>query len=185
MARLVYSALMSLDGYIEDAQGNFDWAAPDDEQHRFINDLTRPIGTHLYGRRMYETLLVWETDPSVAAYSEATADFARIWQAGEKVVYSRSLTAASTARTRIERRFDPEAVKQMKATLGQDILIGGPELAQQAIRAGLVDDYHLFVAPVVVGAGKRALPPDFQLSLELVETRSFGNGAVYLRYRAG
>jgi len=183
MAKLIYSALMSLDGFIEDENGNFDWALPNEEVHQFVNDLERSAGTHLYGRRMYETMAVWETDPSFAEESPAMQDFAAIWQAADKIVYSRTLERVYTARTRLERAFDPEAVRQLKATTGQDILIGGPELAAQALRAGLVDECHLFLAPVVVGRGKRALPENVRLELELFAERRFDNGMVYIGYR--
>ena len=183
MAKLVYSAIMSLDGYIADEDGGFDWAMPDEEVHAFINDLQRPIGTHLYGRRMYETMAVWETDPALAEQSPVLRDFAESWRTADKVVYSGTLEAVPTARTRIERRFDPEAVRKMKALAGRDLIVGGPELAAQAFEAGLVDECHLFVAPVVVGSGKRALPDDVRLELELLGERRFGNGMVYLRYR--
>jgi dihydrofolate reductase len=183
MAKLVYSAIASLDGYIEDEGGDFGWAVPDEEVHAFINDLQRPIGTHLYGRRMYETMAGWETDPTLADQSPLTRDFAASWQAADKVVYSRTLEAAPTARTRIERDFDPEAVGRMKASAGEDMLVGGPDLAAQAFRAGLVDECHLFVVPVVVGGGKRSLPSDVRLELELLDERRFGGGMVYLRYR--
>ena len=153
MAKLIYSAITSLDGYLEDSTGNFDWAVPDEEVHKFVNDLERAAGTYLYGRRMYETMAGWETDPSFAAASPFMQDFAEIWQAADKIVYSRTLKAVSTARTRIERRFDPEAVRQLKATTGRDILIGGPNPAAHAFRAGLVDQRHFFLAPIVVGGG--------------------------------
>lgn len=183
MARLIYSAISSLDGYTEDMDGNFDWAAPDDEVHRFINNLERTAGTHLYGRRMYETLMVWETDPNLAADSPITRDFAEIWQAANKIVYSRTLQAASTRKTRIERNFDPEAIRQLKETVEQDILIGGPELAAHAFRAGLIDECQLFLTPIIVGGGKPAIPDDVRLELELLEERRFSNGVVFLRYR--
>jgi dihydrofolate reductase len=183
MAELIYSAITSLDGYIEDSEGKFDWAMPDEEVHGFINNLERAIGAHLYGRRMYETMAVWETDPSFAAESPFTQDFAEIWQAADKIVYSRTLAAVSTSKTRIERDFDPQAVRQLKARSRQDILIGGPSLASHAFRAGLVDQYHLFLAPIVVGGGKLSLPNNIRLELELLEERRFGNGMVYLRYR--
>jgi dihydrofolate reductase len=184
MGKLIYSAIASLDGYIADADGNFDWTEPDEEVHAFINDLMRPIGTHLYGRRMYEVMMVWETDPSFAEESPAMRDFAQIWQAADKVVYSTTLQTASTARTRIERRFDADAVPQMKARDSRDMLIGGAELAAHAIRAGLVDEYHLFIAPAMVGGGKPWLPDGVRLRLELVEERRFSSGMVYLRYGA-
>jgi dihydrofolate reductase len=183
MAKLIYSAIMSLDGYIEDKHGNFDWAVPDEEMHQFINDLERTARTHLYGRRMYETMMVWETDPSFAADSPIMLDFAGIWQAADKIVYSRTLKAVVTARTRIERDFDPEAIRQLKATTSHDILIGGPGLAAHALRAGLVDECHLFLAPVILGEGKQSFPNNIRLELELLAERRFGNGMVYLRYQ--
>jgi dihydrofolate reductase len=183
MAKLIYSAIMSLDGYIEDRDGKFDWAVPNEQVHRFINDLERGAGTHLYGRRMYEMMAGWETDPSLAAMSPFAQDFAQIWQAADKIVYSRTLETVSTARTRIERAFDPAAVRQLKATTGQDILIGGSDLAAQAFKARLVDECHLFLVPVVVGGGKRGLPEGVRLALALLEERSFGNGMVYLCYQ--
>jgi len=182
MTRLIYSALMSLDGYIEDRDGKFDWAVPDEEVHRFINDLERAVGTYLYGRRMYETMMVWETDPGFAAESPLMQDFAGIWQAADKIVYSRTLKSVVTARTRIERDFDPEAIRQLKATTGHDILIGGPALAAHAFRAGLVDECHLFLAPIIVGGGKQSLTTNIHLDLELLAERRFGNGMVHLRY---
>jgi dihydrofolate reductase len=183
MAKLIYSAIMSLDGYIEDKHGNFDWAMPDEEMHQFINDLERSAGTYLYGRRMYETMMVWETDASFAADSPITLDFAEIWQAVDKIVYSRTLKAVATARTRIERDFDPEVIRQLKATTDRDILIGGPALAAHALRAGLVDELHLFLAPIIVGEGKQFFPNNVRLELELLAKRRFGNGMIYLRYQ--
>jgi dihydrofolate reductase len=183
MARLIYSAISSLDGYIEDMNGKFDWAAPDEEVHRFINDLERSAGTHLYGRRMYETLTVWETDPDLAAESPLLRDFAEIWQAADKIVYSKTLEAVSTRRTQIERNFNPEAIRQLKASVEQDILIGGPELAAHALRAGLVDECHLFLTPIIVGGGKPSLPDNVRLELGLLEERRFGSGVVFLRYQ--
>ena len=184
VARLIYSAIASLDGYIEDANGMFDWAAPDDEVHAFVNDLERPVGTYLYGRRMYETMVFWERPPQLADQSPVTRDFAEIWQRADKIVYSETLMAVSSAETRIERSFDPEAVRQLKATAARDLSVGGAELAGQAILAGLVDDYHLFLVPVVVGGGKRALPDaNARTNLELLHERSFRNGTVYLHYR--
>jgi dihydrofolate reductase len=183
VANLIYSAITSLDGFIEDEDGSFDWAAPDEEVHGFINDLERPAGTHLYGRRMYETMLVWETDPSLAADSPLMQDFALVWQAADKIVYSRTLAAVSTRRTRLERDFDPQAVRQLKAASGHELLIGGPELAAQAFRAGLVDEMHLFIVPILVGNGKRALPAGLRLELELMDERRFVSGVVFLRYR--
>ena len=183
MPKLIYPAIMSMDGYIEDVTGGFDWAAPDEQVHAFVNDLTRPIGTYLYGRRMYETMLYWETAEDVAGSDRVEQDFAAIWRAADKIVYSRTLEAVSTARTRIERDFDPEAVRQMKARAGRDISMGGPDLAAQAIKAGLVDEWHLFVAPIVVGGGKLSLPNNVRLKLELLVERRFGSGMVYLHYR--
>ena len=183
MAKLIYSVLASLDGYIEDESGRFDWAAPDEEVHSFVNDLERPIGTYLYGRRLYDTMVYWETAHAIASQPPHILDYARIWQAADKVVYSRTLDAASSARTRIERDFDPEAIRQLKADADRDLSIGGPELAAQALAAGLVDELHLFLAPVLVGGGKEALPDGVRARLELLDERRFGNGAVYLRYR--
>jgi dihydrofolate reductase len=183
MAKLIYSAITSLDGYVADVDGNFDWAVPDEEVHTFINDLERPVGAYLYGRRMYETMVGWETDPTLADQSPLMRDFAEIWQAADKIVYSKTLEAVSTARTRIERDFDLGAVRQMKARAERDISVGGPELAAQAFRAGLVDECHLFVVPMVVGGGKRSLPNDVRLKLELLDERRFGNGMVHLHYR--
>jgi dihydrofolate reductase len=184
MAKLIYSAIMSLDGYIEDKHGKFDWAVPDEEVHRFVNDLERAAGTYLYGRRMYETMMGWETDPSFASESPPMRDFAGTWQAADKIVYSRTLKTVATAQTRIERDFDPEAIRKLKATTSHDILIGGPALATHAFRAGLVDECHLFLAPIIVGEGKQSLPNNVRLELELLAERRFGNGIVHLRYRA-
>src|SRR5688572_25267862 len=182
MANLIYSAITSLDGYVADEDGRFDWAEPDEEVHTFINNLERPVGTYLYGRRMYEVMVAWET-LTLADQPLFMQDFAMIWQAADKIVYSTTLETVSSARTRIERAFDPEAVRQMKAAAGRDISVGGPDLAAQAMKAGLVDEWHLFVAPIVVGGGKRSLPNDVRLKLELVEERRFGNGMVHLSYR--
>jgi dihydrofolate reductase len=183
MAKLIYSAITSLDGYIADEDGNFDWAVPDEEVHAFINDLDRPLGTYLYGRRMYETMVGWETDHTLAEQSPVMRDFAQIWQAAEKLVYSRTLEAVSTARTRIERDFEPDAVRQMKASAQRDMIVGGADLAAHAFRARLVDECHLFVVPIVVGGGKRSLPDDVRVELELLDERRFGGGVVYLHYR--
>jgi dihydrofolate reductase len=183
MAKLIYSAIASLDGYVEDEQGRFDWAAPDDEVHAFVNDLERPIGTYLYGRRMYETMVFWETASTGPGSPGVTRDFAVIWRAAEKIVYSRTLQTVSSARTRIERRFDPDAIRRLKETSGADITIGGAELASQAIAAGLVDECHLFLAPVIVGGGKRALPDNIRAQLELLDERRFRSGVVHLHYR--
>jgi dihydrofolate reductase len=185
MARLIYMVITSLDGYIEDDQGRYDWGMPDDEVFGFVNDFERPVGTYLYGRRLYEAMIGWETADAQPGQPPLMLDFARIWQAADKVVYSGTLDRVSTARTRIERHFDPEAVRQMKAQADRDITVGGPELAAHAIRAGLVDDYHLLISPVVVGNGKAALPGDVRLPLELVDERRFGNGVVHLHYRDG
>ncbi len=182
MAKLIYSAITSLDGYVEDAEGNFDWGRPDDELFAFINDLERPIGTYLYGRRMYETMVFWET-VATADQAAVARDFAAIWRAAEKVVYSRTLEKVSSAKTRIERELDPEAVRQMKEAAGSDITVGGAELAGEAIRAGLLDECHLFLVPVLVGAGKRSLPGGVRAHLHLLDERRFGSGVVHLRYR--
>jgi len=183
VARLIYSVITSLDGYIEDAQGRFDWAAPDEEVHAFVNDQERQIGTYLYGRRMYDVMVFWETAHTVAGQPPHILDYAELWRAADKIVYSRTLDRVSSARTRIEREFNPEEVRQIKAQAGRDISVGGPELAAEAIKAGLVDEYHLFVNPVVVGGGKRALPNDVRVTLELMDERRFGNGVVHLHYR--
>ncbi len=183
MAKLIYSAITSLDGYVADEDGNFDWAVPDEEVHTFINDLERPVGTYLYGRRMYEVMVGWETDHTLADQSPVMRDFAELWQAAHKVVYSKTLETVSTARTRIERDFAPSAVRQMKASAGRDITVGGPELAAQAFKAGLVDECHLFVTPIVVGGGKHSLPNNVRVKFELRDVRRFGNGMVHLLYR--
>jgi dihydrofolate reductase len=183
MAKLIYSAITSLDGYVADEDGKFDWAEPDEEVHAFVNDLARPVGTYLYGRRMYEVMLAWETI-SLADQPPSIQDFAAIWREADKIVYSRTLETVAGARTRIERDFDPEAVGRLKAEAGRDLAVGGPELAAHAFRAGLVDECHLFVAPIVVGGGTRSLPDQVQLKLELLDERRFGNGMVHLRYRA-
>jgi dihydrofolate reductase len=182
MARLIYSAISSLDGYVADEDGNFDWAAPDEEVHVAVNDLERSIGTYLYGRRMYETMLFWETAHTVADQPAFVQDFAQMWQAADKVVYSTTLAAPSTARTRLERDFDPGVVLEMKATATRDISVGGAHLAAQALRAGLVDECHLFLAPIIVGGGTRSLPDDVRVRLDLLEERRFGNGVVQLHY---
>jgi dihydrofolate reductase len=182
MAKLIYSAITSLDGYTADEDGNFDWAAPDEEVHRFVNDLERPVGTYLYGRRMYEVMAPWETEPTLADQSRVMREFAELWQAADKVVYSRTLGTVSTARTRVERDFEPDAVRQMKASAGRDVTVGGPDLAAQAFRAGLIDECQLFLTPIIVGGGKRALPDEVRVKLELLDERRFGNGVVHLRY---
>jgi dihydrofolate reductase len=183
MARLIYSALMSLDGFTEDASGRFDWAKPDEEVHAFVNDLVRPLGTHLYGRRMYEVMAVWETISGRPDQPPYILDFAALWQAADKIVFSTTLREAASARTRIERQFDPQAVRRMKDQARRDFGVSGPNLAAQAFRAGLVDECHLILAPVIVGTGKRALLGDLKLELALQEVRRFGNGMVYLHYQ--
>jgi dihydrofolate reductase len=183
MAKLIYSVITSLDGYVADEDGNFDWSAPDEEVHTFVNDLERPVGTYLYGRRMYEVMAAWETLHTLPDQSPSVLDFARIWQAADKVVYSRTLEAVSSARTRIERDFDPEAVRQLKASAARDLTVAGPDLAAQAIKAGLVDEWHLFLTPIVVGGGTPSLPDKVRVKLELLDERRFGNGVVFLSYR--
>ena len=184
MARLIYSAIASLDGYVADEQGNFDWAAPDEEVHAFVNDLERPIGTYLYGRRMYDTMVYWETADAAPEPPPTIRDFARIWQSADKIVYSRSLERARSARTRIERTFDPDAIRLLKASAERDLTVGGAELAAQAFRAGLVDECQVFLVPVLVGGGTRALPVDVRLRLELLDEHRFPGGVVFLRYGA-
>jgi dihydrofolate reductase len=181
VGELIYSALQSLDGYVADEHGEFGWAKPDDEVHAFVNDLTRPIGTHLYGRRMYEVMEVWER-PEQLSGADVIRDFAAIWRAADKVVYSRTLESVGP-RTRIEREFDPEAVRELKRSADRDLSVGGPELAAQALAAGLVDQCHLFLNPIVVGGGTRALPEGLWLELDLVDERRFDNGVVHLHYR--
>lgn len=182
MARLIYSTISSLDGYVADEDGNFDWAAPDEEVHAFVNELERPVGTYLYGRRMYEVMAFWETVSTGPEQHQVMRDFAEIWRAAEKVVYSRTLDEVSSAKTRIEREFDPEVVGELVAAASQDIGVGGADLAAEAFRARLVDECQLFLAPVVVGAGKRALPEGVFARLELLDQRRFKSGFVYLRY---
>ncbi len=183
MAHLIYIANSSLDGYTEDMDGKFDWTEPDEEVFRFITNLIRADGTHLYGRRMYQTMMVWETDPNLAGQSPLMRDFAEVWQAADKIVYSRTLEAVSTRKTKIERNFDPEAIRQLKGSVKQDIHIGGAELAAQAFRSALIDECHLFITPIIVGGGKPALPDNVRLELELLDERRFGSGVVFLRYR--
>jgi dihydrofolate reductase len=183
MAKLIYSAICSLDGYVEDADGKFDWARPDDEVHAFVNELERPIGTYLYGRRMYETMVFWETASAGADQPAVVRDFAQIWRAAEKIVYSRTLERVSSARTRIERSFDPDAIRGIKEAARSDITIGGPELGGEAMRAGLVDECHFFLGPVVVGGGRRSLPDGLRAQLELLDERRFAGGVVHLHYR--
>ena len=181
MAALIYSAIASLDGFVADDHGRFGWAEPDEQVHTFINDLLRPVGTYLCGRALYEVMAYWER-PQEAAAAAYLHDFATIWQAADKIVYSKTLGALSTGRTRVEREFDPEAVRQMKASAERDLTVAGPDLAAHAFRAGLVDEWHLLVAPIVVGGGKRSLPNNVRLKLELIDERRFGNGMVYLHY---
>lgn len=183
MAKLIYAAITSLDGYIEDQDGKFDWSVPDEEVHAFVNDLQRPIGTYLYGRRMYEVMVAWETVDIPANESPAERDFAEIWRAADKIVYSRTLETASSTRTRIERNFDADAVRQMKETAERDLAVAGPDLAASAIAAGLVDECHLFVCPIMVGGGKQVLANNVRWELELLDERRFGNGVVHLHYR--
>ena len=184
MAKLIYSAITSLDGYIEDAEGKFEWAEPAEEVHAFVNDLERSVGTYLYGRRMYETMVFWESPPDLAAQPPFVQDFAGIWQRADKIVYSKTLQTVTSAKTRIEPEFDPDAVLQLKAKAGADLSVGGAALAAQAIKAELVDEYQLFLVPVVVGGGKRCPPAnDVRVNLELLNERRFRNGTVYLHYR--
>jgi dihydrofolate reductase len=183
MAKLIYSAIASLDGYTADEKGNFEWAAPSDEVHAFVNDLERPIGTYLYGRRMYEVMRFWETVPASPEHA-ITNDFTQIWQAAEKVVFSKTLDAVSSRRTRLERDFDPDAIRALKARSDRDLGVGGADLAAQAIRAGLVDEYQLFFVPILVGGGTAALPSGALVSLDLIDIHRFENGTVYLDYRA-
>jgi dihydrofolate reductase len=183
MAKLIYSAITSLDGYVADEDGNFDWAAPDEEVHTLVNELERPVGTYLYGRRMYEVMVYWETADILADQPPFIRDFAEIWRAADKIVYSKTLETVSSAKTRIERDFDREAVRQMKASAERDISVGGPGLAAQAFKAGLVDECDLFLTPIVVGGGKKSIPDNVRLKLELLDERRFGNGVVHLHYR--
>jgi dihydrofolate reductase len=185
VAKLIYSAIASLDGYVEDQGGGFEWAAPDAEVHAFINDLERPIGTYLYGRRMYETMVYWETVSLGRDHSEVAHDFAQIWRAADKVVFSRTLGTPSSARTRVEHDFDPVAISELKESSARDLTIGGPELAGRAMSAGLIDECNLFLCPMVVGGGKRALADDVRIQFELLDERRFRSGVVHLRYRVG
>jgi dihydrofolate reductase len=185
MSKLIYITNVSLDGYIEDANGNFDWGAPGDDFFAFITDLVRPAGTYLYGRRLYETMSVWETEPALAAQSELFGAFARVWQGADKVVYSTTLDAPSTAKTRLERDFEPDAVRELKAGAATDLTVGGANLAAHAFRAGLVDECHVFIHPVLVGSGRAALPHDARADLELLDELRFSDGVVYVGYRVG
>ncbi|WP_438023958.1 dihydrofolate reductase family protein [Sorangium sp. So ce233] len=185
MARLVYSMIMSLDGYTEDEHGRFGWGAPEDEEvHSYVNELASSFGTYLYGRRMYETMVYWETAHAVPDQPQFVLDWARQWQAADKIVYSRTLAEPRSARTRNEREFDPDAVRRLKADAERDITVDGPELAAHAMRAGLVDEFQMFVCPAIVGGGKRFFPDGVRLDLELVEERRFRKGVVVLRYAA-
>ena len=183
MAKLIYASNVSLDGYTEDERGAFDWAAPDDEVFAFITDLMRSAGTYLYGRRLYDTMSVWETDPALAARSDLMSDFANVWKAADKVVYSTTLAEVPTTNTRLERHFDAGAVRDLKAAASRDLIVGGPNLAAQALRAGLVEECQLFIWPVVLGGRKPALPTDTRTEFELLDERRFGNGVVHLAYR--
>jgi dihydrofolate reductase len=182
VAKLIYSAITSLDGYVADEDGNFDWAEPDEEVHAFINELERPVGTYLYGRRLYEVMVAWE-ELALADQPPHMQDFAKIWRAADKIVYSKTLEAVSSAKTRIEREFEPDTIRQVKSRAGRDLIIGGPDLAADAFIAGVVDECQIFIAPVVVGGGKQSLPDDVRVELELLDQRGFSNGMVYLRYR--
>jgi dihydrofolate reductase len=183
VAKLIYSAIASLDGYVADENGNFDWAAPDEEVHRFVNHMERPIGRYLLGRRMYEVMRFWDSPQATADQPDVMIEFASIWRAADKIVFSRSLAVVSTGRTHLEREFDAASVRQLKATDQRDLSIGGPELAANALRTGLVDEIQLYLTPVVVGGGKRALPDGMRLDLRLLDERRFRSGVVYLRYR--
>jgi dihydrofolate reductase len=182
MAKLVYSAIASLDGYVADESGGFGWSVPDEEVHAFVNDLERPVGTYLYGRRMYEAMKVWEADEILEGQPAVMRNYAEIWRAAEKIVYSQTLEAVTTSRTRLKGRFDPETVRELKQA-ERDISIGGPELAAQALAASLVDELHLFLVPVAVGGGKAALAIHDHVNLALLDHRSFANGTIYLHYR--
>ncbi len=183
MGKLIYSMLISLDGYIEDEHGRFGWGAPEDEEvHSYINALASSVGTYLYGRRMYETMVYWETAHTIPDQPKFVLEWARQWQAADKVVYSRTLAGQRSARTRIEREFDPDAVRRLKADAKHDVTVDGSELAAQAIRAGLVDEFQMIVCPAIVGGGKRFFPDGVRLDLELLEERRFDSGVVILRY---
>jgi dihydrofolate reductase len=183
MAKLIFAAITSLDGYVADADGNFDWSMPSEEVHRFVNNLEAGIGTYLYGRRMYEVMRYWETASTGNGEQSAEQEFAKLWQRADKIIYSRSLDEVSTASTRLEREFDAEAIRQMKADVTRDIAVSGPTLAAEALRHGLVDECHLFLSPIVVGGGTPALPDNVWLQLQLLDERRFDNGVVHLHYR--
>jgi len=183
MSKLIYFMPASLDGFIAGETDNMDWSVPDEEVTAFINDRVRPVGTYLYGRKIYETMTIWETPDAIPGLTPAEMDFARIWQAADKIVYSKSLETVSTPQTRLEREFEPQAVRDLKAQLPHDISVAGPNLAAQAIRAGLVDEYQLLVIPIMLGSGKRVLPSNVGVKLDLLDERRVGNGWIYLRYR--
>jgi dihydrofolate reductase len=183
MAKLIYASNMSLDGWTEDERGGLDWAPHDDDVFAFITDLMRSAGTYLYGRRMYDTMAVWETDAALAAQSDLLSDFAKAWKAADKVVYSTTLTAVSTANTRLEHHFDPGAIRDLKAAAKRDLIVGGPNLAAQAFKAGLVDECQLFIWPIVLGGSNPALPTNTRADLELLDEHRFNNGVMHLRYR--
>lgn len=183
MAKLIYAAISSLDGYVADSEGNFDWSMPSEEVHRFVNNLERRIGTYLYGRRMYEVMRYWETASTGNGEPSAGQEFAKMWQANDKIIYSRSLENVSTARTKLEREFDPAVIRRMKVDASRDIAVSGPTIAGQAMKLGLVDECHLFLSPIVVGGGTPALPDNVRIQLELLDERRFGNGVVHLHYR--
>jgi dihydrofolate reductase len=184
VAKLIYSSIASLDGFVADEDGVFDWAAPDDEVHAFVNEIERPIGTYLYGRRMYEVMAAWQTVPATADQPAVSRDFAQIWQAAQKLVFSRTLGTVSTARTRLERELVPDAIRELKARSDRDLSVGGPGLASSAFAAGLIDECHLFVTPIIVGGGTRSLPAGVRVGLELVDEHRFRGGVVHLHYRA-
>ena len=185
MAKLIYSTIASLDGYVEDGSGKFDWAAPDEEVHGFVNNLERPIGTYLYGRRMYETMVFWETAGLADDDPDVIRDYASLWRAADKIVFSKTLTSVTTARTRTERELDPGSIRRLKQSADADLSVGGAELAGHALAAGLVDEIQLFLVPAIVGGGKRALPADVQARLRLIGTRGFASGFVYAHYAVG
>jgi dihydrofolate reductase len=182
VAKLIYSGIMSLDGYTVDASGSFDWSFPDEEVHAAVNDVERTVGTYLFGRRMYEVLSAWETMP-LDDEPDVMVDYASIWHAADKIVFSRTLDAPTTPQTRIERDFDPDAIRALKQSAARDLSIGGTQLASRAVRAGLIDEYHLFISPVIVGGGQRYLPDDVRIDLELLDERRFTNGVTHLHYR--
>ncbi len=183
MAKLIYVTNVSLDGFIEDEHGSFQWTEPNDEQFAFVTDLIRPVGTYIYGRRLYESMAVWETEPALATQSELMAEFARVWQAADKIVYSTTLESVSTGKSRLEREFDPGSIRQMKLTADRDLMVGGANIAAHAFNARLIDECHLFIVPYVVGRGKPSLPSELHARLELLDERRFDNGVVFVRYR--